>query len=458
MRRDHRSFSEVNHTRKSLSASGTGSCELINHAALLVRVGDCSLLTDPWFGRPIFNEGWSLLHEDHNCSVSTIAPSSIWLSHEHPDHFHPWTLKQVPVDDRNKTTVYFRKTRDHRVKDWLIKNSFPVVECEPGKQYSLGAGMDLTVFPVGIEDSAALIRYGDKTILNLNDCMFQDESRMRRFLRNIRSEIDFVAYLCGYAEGGGSRADNSFRKRLMTEQAERFRWLLDSLPNSQVLGFAAFKYFSHEENFFQNDSISFDFLRKLVQESSRTIVLKPGDRLESSSTVTSLAAIDFWEDKRKSARPTTNIIPARPVDDSTISLLAEKSQERLRQIMGLIGVALVRLPKRIGLRPLIFHITDIQKGLVLNPGQRSKPTLSELKDLKHPEDSIRISSDALKYALQDDYGLSTCLINGRFEASEVARVNLYRWAMLGLVGASQQRIGFSFILGNFGKIMGSLKN
>jgi len=442
--------------KSSSSAMDGGSIRLVNHASLLIRSGDSSLLTDPWFSGSIFDEGWSLLHVNPDDSIAQIAPTSIWISHEHPDHFHPSTLRQVPKSQRAETPIYFRKTKDRRVRDWCESNGFPVIECEPEETYYIGKNIELRVFPVGIVDSAAVIYYDGKTFLNLNDCNFLNPPDLKRFLRNLNSEIDYVGYLCGYAEGGGSRVDNSFRKRLMTMQAERFKWLLDALPNSKILGFAAFKYFSHKENFFQNDSISFDFLRDLVLESPRVIVLKPGDRLETASKANSLVAIDFWEEKRRVVSPTSK--PIVPIDEDAIVRLARHMNARFRQAAGLLGIAMFRVPKYVGLRPLIFDVVDLEKRLVLDPRLQAEPHLTDLKEPLLELNQIRLSSGALQYSLRDPYGLATLLINGRFEASDSARANLYKWAMVGLVSLSDQRIDLRFVFSNLRKILSSVKN
>ena len=39
------------------------SLQFINHASILVKHGDISLLSDPWYQGDAFHKGWKLIHE-----------------------------------------------------------------------------------------------------------------------------------------------------------------------------------------------------------------------------------------------------------------------------------------------------------------------------------------------------------------------------------------------------------
>lgn len=96
----------------------TSYVKFLNHASLEIRSNEFSMVVDPWFGQRIFNDGWSLLWRDDLLNLDNLSPNAIWLSHEHPDHFHPPTLLQIPHSKRPSVCVYFQKTNDKRVIDW----------------------------------------------------------------------------------------------------------------------------------------------------------------------------------------------------------------------------------------------------------------------------------------------------------------------------------------------------
>ena len=54
-----------------------------NHSTFLID----NILVDPWFKGEIFLNGWNLLKElDYD--INRILFDYIFISHEHPDHFH----------------------------------------------------------------------------------------------------------------------------------------------------------------------------------------------------------------------------------------------------------------------------------------------------------------------------------------------------------------------------------
>jgi hypothetical protein len=113
-----------------------------------------------------------------------------------------------------------------------------------------------------------------------------------------------------------------------------------------------------------------------------------------------------------------------------------------------------RLPRKFGLRPVIFRLTDEKSHAVsvYFPMRNTRSNRTGVNDAY----VIQVSSDALKHALSNEFGLSTLVINGRFEASDLARENLYRWSLIGLMRASNQKLNLRFVISNIVKIIGSI--
>jgi UDP-MurNAc hydroxylase len=234
--------------------TSVNDCVFINHASFLITDGDSKIVTDPWYESTVFNQGWSLLYEDPNVSLRNILPTAIYLSHEHPDHFNIPTLSQIPEELRGTITIYFRRTLDKRVQKWCQSNGFSFVECTDGEFLKVGPRTSMSVFSNGIEDSAAVFNFDGEKFLNLNDCIFHSKNSINRFAKKV-GHVNFVGYLCGYAEGSGTKANGESRLRMALQYRERFRWVLEAFPDAKIFGFAAFKYFCHEENFFKMNII-----------------------------------------------------------------------------------------------------------------------------------------------------------------------------------------------------------
>ena len=71
------------------------SCELnlITHACAILKDEECSLIFDPWFFGTAFNDGWCLKQEIDPSTLDLASITHVYISHEHPDHFHIPTLK-----------------------------------------------------------------------------------------------------------------------------------------------------------------------------------------------------------------------------------------------------------------------------------------------------------------------------------------------------------------------------
>ena len=55
----------------------------LNHSSFIMD----SILVDPWFKDSIFLNGWNLLKE-FEYDINKMYYEYIYISHEHPDHFH----------------------------------------------------------------------------------------------------------------------------------------------------------------------------------------------------------------------------------------------------------------------------------------------------------------------------------------------------------------------------------
>ena len=99
----------------------SNSITLVNHASVLIKGLDKSILTDPWYWGDAFHKGWSLMHENESIEIDALLneASFIWLSHEHPDHFSiPFFKRYKKKIQERGIKVIFQDTRDQRVRDF----------------------------------------------------------------------------------------------------------------------------------------------------------------------------------------------------------------------------------------------------------------------------------------------------------------------------------------------------
>jgi L-ascorbate metabolism protein UlaG (beta-lactamase superfamily) len=150
------------------------SVTFINHASVVVETPEFQLLTDPWFFGSVFNDSWRLLIETTIDNLDLSKLRFIWISHEHPDHFHIPTLRALRQRVTWPVTVLFQRLPDKGVKHALQQLGYDVLELQNGTSQELAADFSVQCFQSG-SDSALVIHANGKHIANLNDCAMTNE-------------------------------------------------------------------------------------------------------------------------------------------------------------------------------------------------------------------------------------------------------------------------------------------
>ena len=127
---------------------------LISHACVLIDTGGARILSDPWFFSKAFNESWSLFPEPAIDTSLLDSVHYLWISHEHPDHFHMPTLKSFPQAFKERVTVLFQLNNSDKVPDALRKIGFKRIERLPHRRrVLLPDGSSVYSYQSGVMDS-----------------------------------------------------------------------------------------------------------------------------------------------------------------------------------------------------------------------------------------------------------------------------------------------------------------
>ena len=171
------------HSKRGLVSHCT--IELHSHACLEIAYKGHSLLTDPWLAGPAFLGAWTQ-YPPPVVDVADLRPDAIWISHEHPDHFHEPTLelfdRSLPIfvpDFPNRRMV-------RRLTGMGFDNIQPVLF---GETYEITDGLRLTCFETASlwNDSITLFELDGFRILNLND------AGLNRRISRLIGPVDVVA-------------------------------------------------------------------------------------------------------------------------------------------------------------------------------------------------------------------------------------------------------------------------
>ena len=150
----------------------------INHATIIIKSGDFSIVTDPWLFGPAFITGWWLEGPTNLASIEDVKNAScIFISHNHPDHLHPESLSIIDKDKLIITPNFNSKSTEK----YLNKLGFINVKTvDFSNIYSLSDSVQISPLKSGDfrEDSGLYINAGGKELLFTVDSNFLNSHKL----------------------------------------------------------------------------------------------------------------------------------------------------------------------------------------------------------------------------------------------------------------------------------------
>jgi len=406
--------------------------EFVNHSSFLADCGELRLLCDPWLEGTAFNDGWALL------SPSVFGPGGwervthVWISHEHPDHFSPVTLRAVPEALRARITVLYQATADHKVAEFCRRLGFREVrELAPGQWIDLGAGVSALCEPWTSGDSWLALRTPRATLVNLNDCAIYTPAEVAGIRAKV-GRVDVLATQFSISSWDGNPEDAERLRRGADRMLERMVVHARGLEARWTLPFASFVWFCHEENAYLNPFHNrVEAAATALRERTRSapLVLYPGDRWELDAPHDPASAIARYACDYD-AVPSRPLHRSVPVPEGELVELSRGWCSRLRE-----GSDALRL--RVRLARQRYRARSAAGALGMLAGMLGLATLAEpeawiwMADYeaafglslfgglrrgrrRREECDVALSSDSLRYVFQFLWGGETLLVNARF--------------------------------------------
>ena len=396
----------------------------LNHASFLIETEKTVLVVDPWFEGNAFFNGWTLLDQSftNQTVVDYLFTSQkkcyIWYSHEHSDHFSTSFLHALKMSG-TKCTILFQKTIDSRVLNYITKLGFTAVAIRSGDEISIEKDFKVSVWPHGMGDSYCLVKVGQTAILNLNDCVVDNQVSAEEVRRNISmkvTSIDILLTQFGYANWLGNEPDVNLRVAASRDKIRAIAIQFSELNPKVLIPFASFVYFSHRDNFYLNDQQNTPItIRKsegldCIQDSIfflspwQAVQLFPSVELKLQLNELSEIAEDFWMEKYESRSVGTH-----SVNEYSFEVLQESFkgyQKKLRNAFFLLPELFERLGK---IQPIVVDIDDLQIQVRLS-------YTDGLQIVEGSSDSwdIRLNSEVFRFIMDSDFGFNTTAVNGRF--------------------------------------------
>lgn len=376
--------------------------KFVNHSSFIVETDKTSLICDPWLEGSVFNNGWKLLSDTQFSYDDFSRINYIWFSHEHPDHFYPPNIQKIPPEFRENITVLFQHTIDKRVIDFCKKQNFKqIIELYPDKWHELDEDLKILCEHYAEGDSWICFKGNGLTYLNTNDCGIRNKSDALQIKEKVGA-VDVLFTQFSYAYWAGNPEDRNYRQRLADEKLMWLKFQCDIFQPTVTIPIASYIYFSHEENFYLNDSINtarktYDFIKN--KTASRPVILYSGETYDFPAPHDSEASIARYEKDYES-------IMAAPVCAKTGHVSEESLLSSAGGFIDELNEHNVFYLKLI-LRPANVFVKDLGKAYRLSL-HGFDPV-----DLAEENCDVSMTSENLQFCFRFPYGLDTTQINGR---------------------------------------------
>jgi hypothetical protein len=374
--------------------------QLISHASVLIETGDATIWTDPWLFGKAFNESWSLLPAPSWDPSLLSKIDHIWISHEHPDHFHIPTLRSLPKEFKERVTVLYQQNNSEKMFKAFSKLGFAKWRALPHREIvSITPETLVYCYHEGPMNSALAVRSGGQTVFNINDAELRTPDC--RLVKQDIGSIDVVLNQFSIA-GGPTRRDHAAQLRSVA------RSILQNIADNHAdlgarttIPFASFVYFSTNDNRHVNEYANSlkDVQKTFDERGLRVVLLLPGDGFEVGGSFDNAAAVQRHETIRRTMDSLPYDEPVRVTREEIASALQRETQ-RLRERYPALLLGL--------LRPVVFDLTDLGERLAVSF------STGQMQNTSSPAD-IRTNSQPLLFALSNDFGFQTLGVSGRYE-------------------------------------------
>lgn len=386
----------------------TTSIELVSHASVLIEGQGLGILTDPWFEGGAFNDSWAL-HPNAVNPPDLARVTHLWISHEHPDHFHVPTLRSFPDDFKRRVKVLFQRISSRKMVEAFQRFGFSdIIELDHRRQTTIGDGVEAYLYQVGQMDSCLRLNLGGSSIMNVNDAAVSD-SDARLILRDV-GPSDVVLNQFSYAGYNGDPHPEQVLPAKAATVLDSMVRVHRGLGARTTIPFASFVRFCMSDNEALNRHVNTprDVKRRFEREGLDVQVMYPGDRWTVGLPREDEEAISrFDQDFDRIEEMPTATAPI--IDRGRIEDAFGKLRGRVQKLFPDFAL----LP----LRPVVVEVPDL--------GTRVRFTLrtGDLRFDVNDDPDLVVNSQPLWFAFAFPFGVQTLGVSGRY----VVRKNRANW-------------------------------
>ena len=373
---------------------------LVSHASVIVRTDDAQIWTDPWLLGAAFNNSWALHPSACFAPTALQTIDFLWLSHEHPDHFHVPTLKSLPKEFKERVVVLFQRNNSDKMFAALKLLGFVHFRALPHRaKVQLSPRTAVYCYQQGQINSALGVLHDGQVVFNINDAELS-----RGDCRLIRRDIGAPNVVLNQFSLAGYGGYVDYETRLPQQATVILSTMLQNhrdLHAGVTIPIASFMYFSHADNRYLNAFANHpsDVVRQFGGAAKDVAVLYPGDTYTVDAAHASEAALERY----RQALTCLDSLPyavAEPVPLDAIAIALQKRSAQLRQHFPMFVLR--------RLKPVVARIVDLATCVEFCV------VTGAIRDATGEAPGLEIKSQALEFCFLYPYGVQTLGVSGRY--------------------------------------------
>jgi UDP-MurNAc hydroxylase len=385
---------------------------LVSHASMIIEASGIRLWTDPWLHGKVFNESWSLLAPPAYDASMLESIDYIWISHEHPDHFHIPTLRALPETFKQRVTILYQYNNSEKMFEAMRRLGYPRHQTLPHRKLVLLSNQtSVYCYQVGQMDSVLGVRSGRQVVLDVNDA--EINTRDCHLIRADLGAIDVVLNQFSIAGYTGQSDCNThlsaLAKRILHSISDNHR----DLAARVTIPMASFIYFSKADNAYVNRFVNTprDVWTHCQVRHEAVVILYNGDTYEVGMPHDSSQALVQWD----AVYQQLDQRPIDPIDTVPLEQIEQVFHERAADLLE-------KFPRLLltWLHPVIVRISDLNKTVRFSVANQS----FEVIDDPTPPD-LEMNSQPLAFGFQTPFGVQTLGVSARFRVLRNERN--WRW-------------------------------
>lgn len=274
---------------------------VIGHSTLFIETSGPTILVDPWFGGSCYWRSWWHYPPSGDIDPAWLQPDYLYVTHDHFDHFHYPSIRRL---DRRTRVLVPKFGVDFMEGEFRRLGFDDVTELPHGRVHELGDGVSVVSCQFDFDDTLLIVRDGDTTIFDVNDCKIRGRTLRKIVDRFGRPTVALKSHSFAQGYPNCYEADDPQDLQRITRQTylDDFCEVIDEIQPRYAVPFASMVGFLHPESRHCNEHLVTPPEVQAAYEAARpgspteVVTMAPGDSWDSTTGFTR-ADFDWYADR-----------------------------------------------------------------------------------------------------------------------------------------------------------------